>query len=136
MSGDGILFSGVSFLVLSLLSLLLFMFAAGQFEAAVASVAREGSWIEALYEATVELEEGRDMSWPIDGSYAVQSQYMLIEGGWFGRIATQVGYACSPPPWIASRQNVPRIELAIGPLDIYIYREYLPCRRNWLWSAS
>jgi hypothetical protein len=37
----------VSLLVLSLLSLL-FIFAAGQFDAAEASVAREGSWIEAL----------------------------------------------------------------------------------------
>jgi hypothetical protein len=72
LSGDGILFSGVSFLVLSLLSLLLFMFAAGQFEAAEASVAREGSWIEEALlpcrEATVELEDGRDISWPIDGN--------------------------------------------------------------------
>jgi hypothetical protein len=74
LGGEGILFSGVPFLILSLLSLL-FMFAAGQFDAAEASVASEGSWIEALlpwrcwvYEATVELEDGRDMSWPIDGS--------------------------------------------------------------------
>jgi hypothetical protein len=49
--------------------------AAGQLEAAEASVASEGSWIEALlpcrccvYEATVELDEGRDLSWPMDGS--------------------------------------------------------------------
>jgi hypothetical protein len=74
LGGEGILFSGVSFLILSLLSLL-FMFATGQFDAAEASVANEGSWIEALlpwrcwvYEATVELEDGRDISWPIDGS--------------------------------------------------------------------
>ncbi|KAF1940036.1 hypothetical protein EJ02DRAFT_241313 [Clathrospora elynae] len=74
LGGDGIFFSGVTRAVLSLLSLL-FMFAAGQLEAAEASVASEGSWIEALlpwrcclYEATVELEEGRDMSWRIDGS--------------------------------------------------------------------
>jgi hypothetical protein len=74
LGGEGILFSGVSFLILSLLSLL-FMFATGQFDAAEASVASEGSWIEALlpwrcwvYEATVELEDGRDISWPIDGS--------------------------------------------------------------------
>ncbi|CAE7027723.1 hypothetical protein PTTW11_04297 [Pyrenophora teres f. teres] len=51
------------------------MLAAGQLDAAEASVAREGSWIEALLpgrwwvkEATVELDEGRDMSWPMDGS--------------------------------------------------------------------
>lgn len=44
-------------------------------DAAEASVASEGSWIEALlplrccvWEATVELDEGRDMSWPMDGS--------------------------------------------------------------------
>jgi hypothetical protein len=47
LGGEGILISGVSLLVLSLLSLL-FIFAAGQFDAAEASVAREGSWIEAL----------------------------------------------------------------------------------------
>jgi hypothetical protein len=47
LSGDGIFWSDVSFLILSLLSLL-FMLAAGQFDAAEASVEREGSWIEAL----------------------------------------------------------------------------------------
>lgn len=47
LGGEGILFSGVSLLVLSLLSLL-FIFAAGQFDAADASVASDGSWIEAL----------------------------------------------------------------------------------------
>jgi hypothetical protein len=47
LGGEDIFFSGVSLLALSLLSLL-FIFAAGQFDAAEASVAREGSWIEAL----------------------------------------------------------------------------------------
>jgi hypothetical protein len=46
LSGDGIFFSGVSFLAFSLS--LLFMFGAEQFDAAEASVASEGSWIEAL----------------------------------------------------------------------------------------
>ena len=42
LGGEGILFSGVSLLILSLLSLL-FIFAAGQFDAADASVASDGS---------------------------------------------------------------------------------------------
>ena len=74
LSGDGTLLSGVSFLVLSLL-VLLWLFAVGLLEATDASVDRAGSWMEALlpwrccvYEATVELDEGRDMSWPMDGS--------------------------------------------------------------------
>jgi hypothetical protein len=49
--------------------------AAGLFDATDASVDRAGSWIDewlpcrcCVYEATVELEDGRDMSWPMDGS--------------------------------------------------------------------
>lgn len=74
LGGDGILFSGVALRVLSLLSLLV-LFAAGLFDATDANVDKAGSWIEALlpcrccvYDATVELDDGRDMSWPIDGS--------------------------------------------------------------------
>tara|TARA_R110002003_G_scaffold45_25_gene3696 strand:+ start:5279 stop:5638 length:360 start_codon:yes stop_codon:yes gene_type:complete len=47
----------------------------GLFEATDASVDSAGSWIDAwlpcrccVYEATVELEDGRDMSWPMDGN--------------------------------------------------------------------
>jgi hypothetical protein len=86
LSGDGIFFSGVPFLILSLS--LLFMFAAGQFDAAEASVASEGSWIEALlpcrcwvYEATVELEDGRDISWPIDGSLSSKLVVGVLKAG-------------------------------------------------------
>lgn len=79
LGGDGIFLSGVSFLVLSLLSVML-LFAAGLCDATEASVDRAGSWIEALlpcrccvYDATVELEDGRDMSWPMDGSRSSRS---------------------------------------------------------------
>lgn len=51
------------------------LFAVGLVDASDASVDRAGSWIEELlpwrccvYEATVELDEGRDMSWPMDGN--------------------------------------------------------------------
>lgn len=89
--GDGIFFSGVLFLVLSLLSLLA-KFAVGQLDAAEASVAREGSWIEALLplccccwwcggEATVELDEGRDISWPMDGSLSSRLGGDVLKAG-------------------------------------------------------
>jgi hypothetical protein len=47
LGGDGIFFSGVFLLVLSLFSLLC-RCAVGQFDAAEASVARDGSWMVAL----------------------------------------------------------------------------------------
>lgn len=47
----------------------------GLVDATEASVDRAGNWIDALlpcrccvYEPTVELDDGRDMSWPMDGS--------------------------------------------------------------------
>jgi hypothetical protein len=63
------------------------MFAAGQLEAAEASVASEGSWIDeallpclcCVYDATVELDDGRDISWPIDGS--LSSKLLAVVGG-------------------------------------------------------
>jgi hypothetical protein len=74
LGGDGILCSGVSLLTLTLLSLLASC-AMGLFDATDASVDKAGSWIDAwlpcrccVYEATVELEDGREMSWPMDGS--------------------------------------------------------------------
>jgi len=60
---------------LLLLLLVCWWFAAGLFDATEASVDKAGSWIEALlpwrccvYEATVELDEGGDISWPMAGS--------------------------------------------------------------------
>jgi hypothetical protein len=74
LGGDGIFCSGVFLIILKLLSLLA-LCAAGLFDATDASVERAGSWIDewlpcrcCVYEATVELEDGRDMSWPMDGS--------------------------------------------------------------------
>jgi hypothetical protein len=74
LGGDGILCSGVFLIILKLLSLLA-LCAAGLFDATDASVDRAGSWIDEwlpcrcrVYEATVELEDGRDMSWPMNGS--------------------------------------------------------------------
>jgi hypothetical protein len=74
LGGDGIFCSGVFLIILKLLSLLA-PCAAGLFDATDASVERAGSWIDewlpcrcGVYEATVELEDGRDMSWPMDGS--------------------------------------------------------------------
>jgi hypothetical protein len=74
LGGDGIFCSGVSLLELLLLSLLE-RCAGGLFDATDASVDRAGSWIDewlpcrcCVYEATVELEDGRDRSWPMDGS--------------------------------------------------------------------
>lgn len=75
LGGEGIFFSGVSLRVLlSLLSLLLSLIA-GLVGANEASVDSAGSWMDALlpcrccvYEATVELDDGREMSWPMDGS--------------------------------------------------------------------
>lgn len=49
--------------------------AAGLLDATDASVDRAGSWIDewlpcrcCVYEATVELDDGRDLSWPMDGN--------------------------------------------------------------------
>lgn len=74
LGGDGIFCSGVFLLILKLLSLLA-LCAAGLFDATDASVDRAGSWIDEwlpcrcrVYEATVELEDGRDMSWPMEGN--------------------------------------------------------------------
>lgn len=74
LGGDGILRSGVSLLELILLSLLV-LCAAGLLLATDASVDRAGSWIDewlpcrcCVYEATVELDDGRDLSWPMDGN--------------------------------------------------------------------
>lgn len=65
-----------------MLSLLLF--AAGLLDATDASVDSAGSWIEALlpcccavYEATVELDDGRELSWPMDGSLSSKG---VVEG--------------------------------------------------------
>ena len=65
---------------LSLLSLDMLLFVAGPLLATEASVERAGSWMEAWLlcagrgsEATVEAEEGRDISWPIDGREGLSS---------------------------------------------------------------
>lgn len=70
LGGDGIFIDGESLLILSLLSLSLY--ALGLVDAREASVDRAGSWIEALLpcrccvnDATVELDDGRDMSRPM-----------------------------------------------------------------------
>jgi hypothetical protein len=76
LGGDGIFDSGEFLLIFILLLLsLLVLCAGGLFDATDASVDRAGSWIEewlpcrcCVYEATVELDDGRDMSWPMDGN--------------------------------------------------------------------
>lgn len=87
LGGDGIFFSGVALLVLSLLSLLL-LCAAGLLDATEASVDRAGSWMDALlpclccvYEATVELDDGRDRSWPMDGNLSSNGVEGVLKAG-------------------------------------------------------
>jgi hypothetical protein len=123
LGGDGIIFfSGVSLelLVLSLLSLL-FVFAAGQLDAADASVAREGSWIEALlpcrccvYEATVELEEGRDIS-PIDGSLSSKLTVVgVLKAGGRSKTCRIEGLRNESTTWGRGRIEVASAEDVVG----------------------
>jgi hypothetical protein len=72
LGGDGIFCSGVVLLKSTLLPLLC---VGGLFDAADASEDKAGSWIDewlpcrcCVYEATVELEDGRDRSWLMDGN--------------------------------------------------------------------
>jgi hypothetical protein len=74
LGGDGIFCSGVVLLISTLLSLLVWC-VGGLFDATDASVDKAGSWIDewlpcrcCVYEATVELEDGRDRSWLMDGN--------------------------------------------------------------------
>ncbi|KAF2122383.1 hypothetical protein BDV96DRAFT_594268 [Lophiotrema nucula] len=72
-------FGGVPREVLSLMSLLS-LFAAGLDDATDANVDNAGSWIDAWLpwrcrenEAIVEVEEGREISWPMDGRAGLSS---------------------------------------------------------------
>lgn len=70
--------------VLSLMSLFS-LFAVGLVDATEVSVESAGSWIDAwlpcrccVNEATVEVEDGRDIEWPIDGSGALSSSVEVV----------------------------------------------------------
>jgi hypothetical protein len=78
--GGEAIFGGVPRLDPSILLPLLSLSAGGLLDATEASADRPGSWIEAwlpclcgVYEATVDVDDGREMSWPMDGSDGLSS---------------------------------------------------------------